>query len=763
MMSNPWSMLFWLDVALLIYIYAGYPLLLALVCVFRKTAGEAPGGTDDLPSVTIIISACDEEDNIARKLDNCLGLNYPGDRLRIIVVSDGSADRTVLIVRGYEARGVCLVELARHQGKATAQNIAMRQASGDIILFTDADVILAEDALRWMVGHFHHRGIGCVVGRVVSACPEATGISEGEMFYWRYEAFIREKESQAGNLVAGSGAIIALRRELFETMDPDVSEDFILPINLAIKGYRTVYEPKAVGVEQSYPLSPGDKLRGRVRTVGLDTRSLWLGRALLNPFRHPLHAWGLATHKAWRWLVPYLLAILFGLNLLMMKEQPYRYTLAAQSVFYGLALLGYFWNKVRKPPLLLSLPMAFCVINLAAMIGVAHFVAGRKAGSWRPMRGVKAWGGPPLPRVSTPVPGGRDSTKKAVTAVIPSYNEERWIGPCLDSVLKQDYAALMEILVVDGLSEDRTADIIREYAARDARVRLITNAPRTVPHALNIGVREGKGDIFIRMDAHAVYASDYVKRCVEVLQRHGVDNAGGPMRAEGLGPWGEAIAAAHHSLFGLGGGRFHDPRAAGEADTVYLGAFPRATFEKFGLFDVRLARNQDIEFNSRIRKLGGKVRLDPSIRSIYFCRGALRDFWQQNLANGRWVVYTAAIAPHALSWRHAVPFVFLSLLAGGGLLAAGGGLAGHGALRAAGLAVFLPAALSYLTATLLASAAVAGRRGIKFLAFMPPVFAVLHLSYGAGSIWGLMTLMGWLRRRAQDGGVKGLQPAGKKG
>ncbi len=376
---------FWICVALIVYIYLGYP---ALVWVLSQWRGSRPHLVENNfePTVSLIIAAFNEEQVIAHKLENCLALDYARDKLEIVVVSDGSTDETAIVVCNYKAQGIQLVALPQNVGKASAQNEAVKRASGDILLFTDANVLLQQEAVRRLVRHFVDSRVGCVVGQVTYLNEGETGVSEGEGFYWRYELFLRHKESLVGNLLAGSGPIMAVRRALFEALDPAVSEDFVLPMRAAIRGYRTVYEPEAISSERLFQVHPRDMFRTRVRTVMLDSRSMFLCRAILNPFRYPLYTWGLLSHKLLRWLAPCVLIALFVANLFLLGQLFYKLTWMSQVTFYCLALIGCVWQTRGKPPQIVGIPLAFCLINLAALIGTAQFVMGKRAGRWEPVR-----------------------------------------------------------------------------------------------------------------------------------------------------------------------------------------------------------------------------------------------------------------------------------------------------------------------------------------------------------------------------------------
>ncbi len=380
-----WAEIFWLFLILIIYVYVGYPLLL---CALRAVRLMHPIVTGTIaPSVAVIISAYNEEKAIAGKLENSLSLDYPRDALEVIVASDGSTDGTNNIVQKYEARGVKLVALPTNQGKSAAENAAVAQSSNEILVFTDANVMLRPDALRRLVAPFADPGVGCVVGQVTYRNLGDTSISEGEGSYWRYELFLRQKENEVGNFAMGSGPIMAIRRLLFCPLDPDVGEDFVLPMQVAMAGYRVVYEPGAISEETLFQNKAGDMFRSRVRVISKDLRGLFLCRSILNPFRYPLYAWGLISHKLLRWLIPYFLLVLLFSNLFLLDQPIYKLSIIGQAVFYGLALCGWVWQRGGKAPRLLGIPFSFCVVNLAAMVGVGRFLIGKKSGRWVPMRG----------------------------------------------------------------------------------------------------------------------------------------------------------------------------------------------------------------------------------------------------------------------------------------------------------------------------------------------------------------------------------------
>jgi len=316
-----------------------------------------------------------------------------------------------------------------------------------------------------------------------------------------------------------------------------------------------------------------------------------------------------------------------------------------------------------------------------------------------------------------------------VSVIIPMRNEEASIGACLEAVLAQDYPPdLLEVLVVDGDSDDGSAALIERYARDSGRVRLLHNPRRIVPPALNAAIRTARGDVVARVDGHTRIAADYVSVGVETLARTGAENVGGPMHAVGGGPVGDAVARATSSRFGVGS-YFHYGTEEREVDTVYLGMWPRAVFRDVGLFDEELVRNQDDEFNYRLRKAGGRIVLNPRMRSWYQNRQSLRHLARQYFQYGQWKVRVLQKHPRQMSWRHFVPPLFVAGLA---VLCAAAPF-----LPAARL-LALAAAGVYATCVLGLGFSLAGRDGPRAALTTALTFAILHVSWGTGFLFGLL-------------------------
>jgi succinoglycan biosynthesis protein ExoA len=328
-----------------------------------------------------------------------------------------------------------------------------------------------------------------------------------------------------------------------------------------------------------------------------------------------------------------------------------------------------------------------------------------------------------------------------VSIVVPCRNERNHIGSFLDTVLMLDFDGLeREILIADGDSDDGTKEIIEEYNSRFPEIRLISNPERIVSTGLNAAIRESTGELVIRMDVHTQYAPDYIKESVRVSRETGADNVGGPWVARGKGYIGRAIAAAFQSPFGAGPGGSHDPNLEGEVDTVYLGCWRRETFVRAGFFDEELVRNQDDEWNLRLRRMGGVIWQSPKILSWYHPRESLKGLFRQYLQYGYWKVRVNQKHRIPASWRHVVPgaFVLANLvlpLAGTMLWAFG-----NRSLSAACMIMWIAQMLLYSLISCVATTSAAKRCGWDLMLVLPIVFGIYHVSYGLGFLLGTLNV-----------------------
>lgn len=320
-----------------------------------------------------------------------------------------------------------------------------------------------------------------------------------------------------------------------------------------------------------------------------------------------------------------------------------------------------------------------------------------------------------------------------VSVIIPMRDEERVIAQCLRSVLDQDYPQdRMEVLVVDGGSEDRSAEIVVEFSSKYPAIKLLDNPKLSAPAGLNLGIREARGEVIVRVDGHCLLEPDYVSQCVKHLRETGADNVGGLMQARGKGYVAETIALAINSFFGSGGSKFHYASQEQYVDTVYLGAFRRSVFDKVGFFNERLIRNQDYELNYRIRAAGGAVFLSPAIRSSYYGRTTFRDLWHQYFQYGFWKLEMIRMHPSSIQARHlAAPLFVFSLFASGLLSLVHSGF----------VSLFLLIVSGYLLASLASSLLIARREGWRYFPLLPVAFAVMHFAWGLGFLLRLVRMV----------------------
>jgi succinoglycan biosynthesis protein ExoA len=326
-----------------------------------------------------------------------------------------------------------------------------------------------------------------------------------------------------------------------------------------------------------------------------------------------------------------------------------------------------------------------------------------------------------------------------VSVIVPCRNEIRHIREFLDSVFCQELDRIdMEVLIADGMSDDGTRLVLREFEGKFRALRVLDNPGKIASTGLNCAIREALGEIIIRMDAHSVYAPDYVRSCVSVLHETNADNVGGPALTRADGYLAQAIAHAYHARFACGGAKFHDPQGEGPADTVPYGCWRKSTLERLGLFDETLVRGQDGELNLRLVSSGGTVWQSPRIISWYRPRTTLAALFWQYFQYGFWKTAVTRKHRRPASWRNLAPG--LCLLVGIALLlgVAGASLRGLDSWRDAFLAGCFALGGVYLIASLASSFLVARRNGWIFLPLLPIVFATYHFSYAFGFLLALL-------------------------
>jgi glycosyltransferase involved in cell wall biosynthesis len=332
---------------------------------------------------------------------------------------------------------------------------------------------------------------------------------------------------------------------------------------------------------------------------------------------------------------------------------------------------------------------------------------------------------------------------------MPIRNEATFIGRSLRSVLAQDYPSeLVEIIVADGMSTDGTNQIVSSFAAEHTQLRLINNPGKIASTGLNTALRLARGDIVVRVDGHCEIAADYLRRCVDGLRIGGIDAVGGPIQTVGETPIARVIAAAMSSNFGVGGAAFRTKKYQKMfVDTLAFPAYTRQALEKAGLFDEEMIRDQDDEYNYRLRELGGRLLLLPQIRCRYYSRSNLRSLWRQYFQYGYYKVRVMQKHPRQMRSRHFVPPVFVAALLTASILG----------MFSVWAQLTLEAIISmYLAANVGASVLIAKRSAGSSVFFLPLIFGVLHLGYGFGFIAGLLKF--WNRWGDQQWRTKLLPP-----
>ena len=334
-----------------------------------------------------------------------------------------------------------------------------------------------------------------------------------------------------------------------------------------------------------------------------------------------------------------------------------------------------------------------------------------------------------------------------ISVILPVRNEERYIKACVASIFAQDYPAdKMEVIFVDGCSEDRTVALLEEMKKEHPQIVVLHNPNRTVPYAMNIGIRYCSAEVIVRLDAHAEYPQDYIRLSVETLLTKDCDNAGGVFETRGRGFMGEAIAEMLKTPLGVGNATYRLTTEDGYVDTVPFGCWKKELFDRIGGFDERMTRNQDNELNYRIRKNGGKVYLNHNIRVLYYCRDTLRGIMRMGYMNGKWNVITMTLVPGSMGVRHFVPLAFvlstivlllLTLITRswlfGGLLALEWG--------------------AYMLLDLFYSYDIAKAKGWKVFPVEVILYPLFHFAYGFGSLRGITLLPKFLReekRKAKE-------------
>lgn len=371
----------WACAAMVAFTYFGYPSLVRILSIIARPKARAEGSsTTNLPGLSLLIAAHNEQSCIHDRIENALALDYPADKLEIVIASDGSRDRTCEIVRSFTDVRVRLLDFSPNKGKSTTLNRAVPETNGEIIVFSDANTMFAPDALRKLLAHFADPKVGVVVGRLVLQDP-ATG-KNVDGLYWRYETFIKRSEARLGALLGANGAIYAMRRDYYVPIPGNtIVDDFVIPLLAKLRhGCQIVYEPDAVAIEETPP-HVGAEFRRRARIGAGGYQSLTLLWPLLSP-RYGWTAFAFFSHKVLRWMVPFLLIAMFVSNLFLLDQTIYQWTLAGQVALIVLSAVGMFVPGGNIASRSIRLLTMFSGMNLALLVGFWRWVTTRQTGTW---------------------------------------------------------------------------------------------------------------------------------------------------------------------------------------------------------------------------------------------------------------------------------------------------------------------------------------------------------------------------------------------
>lgn len=370
---------FWISVILLSYTYLGYPLLLWLWSALRP---RVPRSGCIEPSVSVLVVAHNEAAWIQKRLENLLTLDYPKGKVEIILASDGSTDDTVTRAQAYTRAGVTIIAFQLRRGKSAVLNDLISKARGEIVVLADARQRFEPGVLRALVNPFADLEVGAVSGELVlSGCAAGSAVGEGVGFYWRYEKFIRRREALLDSTIGTTGAIYAIRRDLFQSIPGEtILDDVLIPMRIVRRGYRVVFEPGARAYDPAAAAASVEFAR-KVRTIAgnfqLFAREWWL----LNPFANRLWV-QTVSHKCCRLLCPLGFGVAFVANLFLLGQPTYRWILGAQIVFYAASLGGHLLRDRARKIFFLSIPYTICLLNWATVVACYRFIRGRQSAAW---------------------------------------------------------------------------------------------------------------------------------------------------------------------------------------------------------------------------------------------------------------------------------------------------------------------------------------------------------------------------------------------
>ncbi len=454
------------------YAFLGYGILLFVLVKLRRVLRPARRAfqfaDDQLPTMSLIIAAYNEENIIDSKIKNTLALRYPADRLRIIFVTDGSSDLTPRIISSYPELG--LMHSTERKGKIHAIHRVMETVSSEIVVFTDANTFLNQSALLLIARHYADPAVGAVSGEKRVSMDTSADATAGEGFYWKYESLLKKWDSELYSVVGAAGELFSVRRSLYRAVPADtILDDFMISMLVAAQGHRIVYEPEAYAVEEASE-SITEELKRKVRIAAGGIQSVLRLLPLLNPLQYPILSFQYVSHRVLRWTVtPPALILAFVLNIWICLDSPgavYQFLMAGQCLFYLMALLGW-WAERRSVKIrAFFIPYYFCMMNYAVLAGIFRFFSGKQSAVWEKAKRKGAsvsmllW---PLAALFAACSGSTEKKSEAPEEVRVVVNDT--IPPERDKVSSAP-AAVYTVKVPDELNEFKFAVKLYETPLR---------------------------------------------------------------------------------------------------------------------------------------------------------------------------------------------------------------------------------------------------------------------------------------------------------
>lgn len=379
------KILYWFFIGLMVFIYFIFPVVMYVIARLFGKEPRSPGlnlgynEAEFMPFVSLIIAAHDEEKVIEQKVRNIISLDYPQDKLEIIFALDGCTDKTKEKIEEFNDSRIRILDNKDRLGKVVAINNAVTQARGEIILFSDANSMHEAGTLKKIIRNFADEKVGCVSGRLSYVDADKTSVGKGENLYWKYETFIKKQESRLGKLLITNGSIQAVRKDVYPFPDPNIADDFSIPLLIQAKGYKVIYEPEAVVYEVATKslveeLSQKTRILSQGLKGALLLRKHFLKLSLLGIFE-------LLFHKILRWWVGVYMVIIFFLNLALLNEPLYFNLFILQLIFYALALVGFALRHKSKIKIF-YIPFYFCLVNFAALMALWKFIKNEQTRTW---------------------------------------------------------------------------------------------------------------------------------------------------------------------------------------------------------------------------------------------------------------------------------------------------------------------------------------------------------------------------------------------